>query len=110
VNKKGGPPLIPFKTRKPSLPISRLAAFLARRRFHPRTPIWSFVGLLASASWNQVHNRPRLCQVLYVTSEPHPTCKRLCEEPLFLPAMILRLRCGVVNPKMADETVHRGVS
>src|SRR5207244_6517822 len=65
-------------TRRPSLPIvSSLKALFAQWLFHPRTPVRSFVSLLYCLPPGIRCNRPHLCQVLCVTSVPHPTCKRL---------------------------------
>ena len=47
--KKGGPPFLSFRTRRPSWPIiSSLKALFARRLFRPRAPIRSFVSLLGA--------------------------------------------------------------
>ncbi len=52
---KGRRTFSPIQTQRPSLPIiSSLKALLARRLFHPRTPIRSFVSLLGAALWDRV--------------------------------------------------------
>jgi len=74
---KDGPPSS-IRTRRPSLPIiSSLKAPLARRLFHPRTAIWAFVSLLGACLLESGVTALILARFYNVTSEPHPTCKRL---------------------------------
>jgi hypothetical protein len=96
--KKGSSPTFSIRTRRPSLPIiSSLKALLARRLFHPRTPI----RFVRQSSWclpSEIrYNRPPLCQV---DMSPRRLAGSII---LYFPKMSLRLFCGVVNPKRAEN-------
>jgi hypothetical protein len=89
--------LISIQTQNPSLPIiSSLEALLARRLFHPRTPIRSVVSLLDARLLESGATALVFARFYNVTSRRQAAFGR--KHPLCFPKMSLRLFCGVVNP------------
>jgi len=101
---KGRPTYFPIGTRRPALPIiSSLKALSARRLFHPRTPVRSFVSLLGACPRESGAAALVLAR-LYSVTPGRFNCKAAWQEAShLLPEMILRLRWTVVNAKKVAE-------
>jgi hypothetical protein len=101
--KKGGSPIFHQDSKTIVADHQQLRSAIGAEAilFHAQPSDRSSV-FLVPASWNQVQP-PIFARFDSVTSKPHPTCKRLRrKQPLLLPEMIVRLLCGVVNPKRAE--------